>query len=154
LTTLGRFVPPVAAEGFALVRGKRDILLTKRDVDMFQRAKAAIGGGVQVLLAHAAMRREELRRVCIGGFFGRFLDVANAREIGLLPGKPPDPVELCGNTSLAGCADALLSTVTLERLKNLRDHSRLIDLSHCPEFNELFLENLYLRPMQGFVYRS
>jgi uncharacterized 2Fe-2S/4Fe-4S cluster protein (DUF4445 family) len=149
LSDLGRFVPPVPGKGFALVRGERDILLSKRDVDMFQRAKAAIGAGVQVLLAHAAMGRAELRRICIGGFFGRFLDVANAREIGLLPGKPPDPVELCGNTSLAGCADTLLSSVALDRLKNLHDYARLIDLSHCPEFNEQFLNNLYLRPMQG-----
>jgi uncharacterized 2Fe-2S/4Fe-4S cluster protein (DUF4445 family) len=149
LSDVGRFAPSVAEEGFALVRGERDILLTKRDVDMFQRAKAAIGAGVQVLLARAAMGNADLRRICIGGSFGRFLDVANAREVGLLPGTPANIVELCGNTSLAGCADALLSPAAFARVKDLRGCSRLIDLSQSPEFNELFLENLYLRPMQG-----
>jgi uncharacterized 2Fe-2S/4Fe-4S cluster protein (DUF4445 family) len=149
LTSMGQFLPPVPREGFALARGERDIVLTKKDVDVFQRAKAAIGVGIQVLLAQAAMRYEDLRRICIGGFFGRFLDIASAQEIGLLPGIPCDLVELCGNTALAGCADALLSTVAMEHLKNLRDQARLINLSRCPDFDDLFLKNLFLVPMGG-----
>ena len=43
LTSMGQFLPPVPQGGFALARGERDIVLTKRDVDVFQRAKAAIG---------------------------------------------------------------------------------------------------------------
>ena len=149
LTTRGHFAPTVPVEGFALARGERDIILTKRDVDMFQRAKAAIGTGIQVLLARAGMGCEDVRRMCIGGFFGSFLDSANAREIGLLPGIAPDRVELCGNTALAGCSDALLSHAAVERLRNLGERARLINLSGCSDFDELFLRNLYLLPMGG-----
>jgi len=149
LTSMGRFAPPVPREGFTLARGERNIVLTKSDVDVFQRAKAAIGAGIQVLLAQAAMGCEDLRRICVGGFFGRFLDVANAQELGLLPKIPLDRVELCGNTALAGCADALVSTVAGERLKHLRDQARLINLSRCSDFDDLFLRNLYLLPMIG-----
>lgn len=149
LTSMGHFAPPVPGDRLALARGERDIVLTKRDVDMFQRAKAAIGTGIQVLLAKAGMGCEDLRRICVGGFFGRFLDIANALEIGLLPVIPPDMVELCGNTALAGCADALLSSAAVERLRNLGERARLINLSCCPDFDELFLKNLYLLPMGG-----
>jgi uncharacterized 2Fe-2S/4Fe-4S cluster protein (DUF4445 family) len=149
LTNIGQFVSPVSQEGFALLRGERDIILTKRDVDVFQRAKAAIGTGIQVLLAQAAIGYQDLSRICVGGFFGRFLDIANAQEIGLLPRIPCELVELCGNTALAGCADALLSTVAMEHLKNLGDQARLINLSRCPDFDDLFLNNLYLLPMGG-----
>jgi uncharacterized 2Fe-2S/4Fe-4S cluster protein (DUF4445 family) len=114
---------------------------------MFQRAKAAIATGIQVLLAQAGMEREELRRICVGGFFGRFLDIANAQEIGLLPMISPDMVELCGNTALAGCADVLLSSAAVGRLKNIGARARLVNLSCCPDFDALFLDNLYLRPM-------
>ena len=147
LTNMGRFAPTVPREGFALVRGERDIVLTKGDVDVFQRAKAAIGVGIQVLLAQADMGYEDLRRICVGGAFGRFLNVANAQEIGLLPKIQPDLVELCGNTALAGCEDALLLPVAVERLKNLRDQAKIINLSQCLDFDNLFLENLYLQPM-------
>ena len=149
LTKTGRFVAPVSGEEFALVRGERKIILTKRDVDVFQRAKAAIATGIQVLLAQAGMGYEELRRICIGGFFGRFLDVTNAQEIGLLPGIPLEMVELCGSTALSGCAQALMSPVEVEHLKNIGNQARLIDMSRYPDFDELFLKNLYLLPMGG-----
>ena len=147
LTNMGQFVPTVPREGFALVRGERDIVLTKEDVDVFQRAKAAIGAGIQALLAKADMEYEDLRRICVGGAFGRFLNVANAQEIGLLPRIRPALVELCGNTALAGCEDALLSPVAVERLKNLRDQAKIINLSRYLDFDDLFLENLYLQPL-------
>jgi uncharacterized 2Fe-2S/4Fe-4S cluster protein (DUF4445 family) len=147
LTETGRFAAAVPGEGFALARGERDIVLSKRDVDMFQRAKAAIGTGIQILLAEAGLGCDDLRRICVGGFFGRFLDIANAGEIGLLPYIPPGQVELCGNTALAGCAEALLSSVAAERLRNLGERAKLVNLSSCPDFDELFLRNLYLLPM-------
>jgi uncharacterized 2Fe-2S/4Fe-4S cluster protein (DUF4445 family) len=149
LTNKGQFAPDVSREGFVLARGEQAIVLTKRDVDVFQRAKAAIGAGIQVLLTQAAMGYKDLRRIYVGGLFGRFLDVVNAREIGLLPVIPPERVELRGNTALAGCAEALLSPVAVQFLKDLRDRARIINLSRWPDFDELFLANLYLRPMGG-----
>jgi uncharacterized 2Fe-2S/4Fe-4S cluster protein (DUF4445 family) len=62
---------------------------------------------------------------------------------------PPERVELCGNTALAGCAETLLSPVAVQCLKDLRDQTRIINLSRWPDFDDLFLTNLYLRPMRG-----
>jgi uncharacterized 2Fe-2S/4Fe-4S cluster protein (DUF4445 family) len=149
LTKKGRFIPDVPRGEFVLTRGKQDIVLTKRDVDVIQRAKAAIGTGIQVLLTQAAMGYKELRRIYVGGQFGRFLDVVNAQEIGLLPLIPPDHVELCGNTALAGCAEALLSPAAAQRLQDLSAQSRIINLSHLPDFDDFFLTNLFLQPMRG-----
>jgi uncharacterized 2Fe-2S/4Fe-4S cluster protein (DUF4445 family) len=149
LTDKGQFVPHVPRGGFVLARGEQPIVLTKRDVDVFQRAKAAIGTGIQVLLTQAAMGYEDLGRIYVGGLFGRFLDVVNAQEIGLLPVIPPERVELRGNTALAGCAEALLSSVAVQCLKDLRDRTRIINLSRWPDFDDLFLTNLYLQPMRG-----
>ena len=115
---MGRFTPSVPGNGFALVRGERDIVLTKGGVDVFQRAKAAIGAGVHVLLEQADMRYKDLRRICVGGAFGSFLNIANAQEIGLLPKIQPELVELYGNTALAGCEDAMLSHVAAQHLEH------------------------------------
>jgi uncharacterized 2Fe-2S/4Fe-4S cluster protein (DUF4445 family) len=149
LTNKGQFAPSVAQEGFVLAQGAQAIVLTKRDVDVFQRAKAAIGTGIQVLLTQAAMGYKDLRRIYVCGLFGRFLDVVNAQQIGLLPVIPPERVELRGNTALTGCAQALLSSVAVQCLKDLRDQTRIINLSRWPDFDDLFLANLYLQPMRG-----
>jgi uncharacterized 2Fe-2S/4Fe-4S cluster protein (DUF4445 family) len=147
LISKGQFAPDVGRDGFVIARGERTMVLTKRDVDLFQQAKAAVGTGIQVLLTQASMGYNDLSRIYVGGSFGRFLDVANAQQIGLLPVIPPERVDLCGNTALAGCAQALLSSVAVRRLKELRDRTRIINLSHLPDFDDLFLSNLYLRPM-------
>jgi uncharacterized 2Fe-2S/4Fe-4S cluster protein (DUF4445 family) len=149
LTSLGKFAPTVPRDGLALGCGEPDIVLTKADVDVFQRAKAAIGVGIQVLLATAGMAEADLRRVCVGGAFGYSLDIPNAQAIGLLPRIQPALVALCGNTALAGCEDALLSSAVRDRMKRLRSQARVINLSHYSDFDLLFLENLYLRPMRG-----
>ncbi len=147
LTDLGRFAPTVPKGGFALPGNERRMVLTKRDVDVFQRAKAAIGVGVQVLMAQAGVGN--LRRIYVGGAFGRFLNIENAQDIGLLPSIQKNQVELCGNTALAGCVDMLLSPIMVERFKKLGNEAKVINLSQYPDFDDTFLENLYLKPMQG-----
>ncbi len=149
LTNIGRFSPPVPGNRFALVRGEPDIVLTKKGIDVFQRAKAAIGAGVQVLLAQADMGYKDLQRICVGGAFGSFLNIANAQEIGLLPKIQPEFVELYGNTALAGCEDAMLSHVAAQHLEYVRDRLKFINLSQCLNFDDIYLEHLYLQPAQG-----
>jgi uncharacterized 2Fe-2S/4Fe-4S cluster protein (DUF4445 family) len=149
LTNMGRFTQSVPENRLVLVRGEPDIVLTKGGVDVFQRAKAAIGAGLHVLMAQADMGYKDLRRICVGGAFGSFLDIANAQEIGLLPKIQPELIQLCGNTALAGCEDALLSHAAAQHLAHLRDRLKIINLSQCPNFDDIFLEHLYLQPSQG-----
>lgn len=68
LTSTGKFKMQYK-DGFVVQRVGPTILLTKGDVDTFQRAKAAIGVGVQALLAKAGMRALELNRICVCGAF-------------------------------------------------------------------------------------
>jgi uncharacterized 2Fe-2S/4Fe-4S cluster protein (DUF4445 family) len=148
LTNQGRFVPDDSNGRFVLIQGEQTMVLTKRDVDMFQRAKAAVGTGIQVLLTQTEMGYKDLRRIHVSGLFGRFLDVVNAQQIGLLPMIPPECVGWCGNTALAGCAKFLLSSAVVQRLKGLRGRIRIINLYCWPDFDDLYLTNLYLQPMQ------
>jgi uncharacterized 2Fe-2S/4Fe-4S cluster protein (DUF4445 family) len=150
LTEKGQFVTTVPTEGFVLTHGKKGITLSKGDVDLFQRAKAAIGVGIQVLLEQAGMGYGDLQRICVSGTFGSALDIGNAQETGLLPRIPPDRIELCGNTALTGCERALLYPDVVEQLEHLSSQARIVNLAHCPEFYSLFLEHLYLRPCVEF----
>ena len=147
LTRTGKFAGGEA--GYTFSTGGTVLTLTKGDVDLLQRAKAAIGVGIQALCERAGVGVQALRRVCVGGAFGRYLDVGSAQAIGLLPPVPPAAVELAGNTALAGCCDVMLSSLAAERLGRLRSRARLVNLARLPGFDEAFLENLYLQPLRG-----
>ena len=146
LTRTGKFAG--GETGYAFSAGGTELTLSKGDVDVIMRAKAAIGVGIRALCGHAGVGMKDLRRVCVGGAFGRHLDVVSAQAIGLLPPVPPEMVELAGNTALAGCCDIMLSSLAAERLKELRSRARLVNLVHYPDFDREFLENLYLQPMR------
>jgi len=125
----------------------RHIMPEKKDIDAFQRAKAAIGAGVKFLMDGARLQPGDLGRVCVCGVFGRYLNLRNAQKIGLLPSLPSERIELWGNAALAGCEALLLSSEMRDHVSLLRKKCRLVNLSQAPEFEDLFLENLYLQPM-------
>ena len=144
----GKLTDEMAGEGFPLLKGSQVIVMTNRDVDIFQRAKAAIGAGIRLLLKSAGITTKKLERVYVSGAFGRFLNVRNAQDIGLLPRVQPHSIELCGNTALAGCEMLLVSTNQLLKLESIRKRAHVINMSNHSEFEELFLENLYVKPME------
>ena len=148
VTRAGRFATHGHAEGLVIGKSGSTLRLSRVDVDMFQRAKAAIGVGIKTLLASAKMDAAELSRICVCGVFGQHLNCRNAQAIGLLPGDASSRMELCGNTALAGCEWLLLSPARDEDLGWFREHTTAVNLSQSPEFERLFLESLYLEPIE------
>ena len=130
--------PPLGGEGSG-------IFLSKRDVDVFQRGKAAIGAGVQLLARRAGIVCRDLRRIVTTGLFGRSLDVENAQAIGLLPPIAPECVETHDNLALVGCEMMLMSGQGAAEA--LRERVRLLNLAQCEDFEELFMQELFLVPM-------
>lgn len=147
LDKVGRFCGSDRAE-FVLHEGENRIVLKPADIDVLQRAKAAIGGGVQWLCRQAGLPLHELQQVFACGAFGRLLDVDNARQIGLLPQLPHAAVHLEGNTALAGCEALLLSDEAESALAAVLAVSKVYNLAEDIGFESLFIENLYLQPMQ------
>jgi uncharacterized 2Fe-2S/4Fe-4S cluster protein (DUF4445 family) len=143
----GQFAPAIA-DGFVLPGSDPALILSKGDVDLFQQAKAAVGAGIRVLMDEAGLGFPDLDCVYVGGTFGKSLDTGNAIAIGLLPPVPPDRIELCGNTALAGCELALLSPSAAERVRRIAEQARVINLAGHREFDDIYLENLYLRPLE------
>lgn len=147
LTRTGKFAMPDHEDGFIIRQGNPTIRLTSGDVDMIQRAKAAIGVGVKTLLTMAQMKASLLNRIYVCGAFGQNLNILNAQAIGLLPDIPSSRVTLCGNTALAGCERLLLSPTGAKDLLSLRQRATIINLSQVSDFGTLFLENLFLQPL-------
>ena len=139
-------------DGLVLETGGRKVRVTNRDVDTFQRAKAAIGAGVTTLLGVAEMARDDIERVCVCGAFGEHLDSGNARRIGLLPDIEAARFELCSDAAVSGCELLLTPAPGSAKLQSAREMAVVVNLAQTPDFDALFLENLYLRP-QGVTER-
>jgi uncharacterized 2Fe-2S/4Fe-4S cluster protein (DUF4445 family) len=145
LSPTGRFTRPVGAEGMPVVRGRTSIALRQHDIDVFQRAKSATAAGIACVLKRARIDPGDLRRICVCGTFGRFLHVARAQSVGLLPEVPVERVELHADAALHGCESLLLSGDTAAHLATLRENAKVINLAEDPEFEARFLEHLHFR---------
>ena len=148
LSRTGRFPAGPGEARWAVAPGSVPLGLSLEDVDNLQRAKGAIGTGMQVLARNSGVKLAQLKRVCVAGEFGRFLDVPSAQAIGLLPVVPEDRVELICEAALRGCEDLLLSIAAEEHLLGMRTSAKLVNLALTPDFEELFLNNLYLEPLK------
>lgn len=148
LSRTGRFPTDQGQGRLDITPGNTPLSLSLEDVDNLQRAKAAIGTGVMVLARHSGVKLDQLKRVCVAGEFGRFLDVGSAQAIGLLPAGPKDRVELICEGALRGCGDFILSAAAAEHFSRMRTIARLVNLALTPDFEELFLANLYLEPLK------
>jgi uncharacterized 2Fe-2S/4Fe-4S cluster protein (DUF4445 family) len=148
LNGAGRFTPDIGAGGLEIREGSKGLKLFARDIDTFQRAKAAVAAGTGYLMGMAGMGPGELKRVIVCGAFGNYLNTGNAREIGLLPPVPEERIELFGNSALAGCESLLFYPEGRDPLEELRKMAQIVNLAQAPGFEELFVENLYLRPQR------
>jgi uncharacterized 2Fe-2S/4Fe-4S cluster protein (DUF4445 family) len=147
LRVAGRFARGVDERGVVLATGARELVLRSRDVDAFQRAKAATAAGIACVLAVTGRSTEDLQRLCVCGAFGSHLNVRRAQAVGLLPTMPVERVELHENAALHGCGLLLLANQGAAGVAPLKRITKLINLAMAPEYEAQFVEHLYLRPM-------
>ncbi|MBD3317068.1 MAG: DUF4445 domain-containing protein, partial [Chitinivibrionales bacterium] len=132
---------------YDLQHGAKRLRITKRDIDVIQRAKAAVGAGIRILLDAARMQVNRLEKVYIAGAFGSFLNIENGKAIGLIPPLENGKFELCGNTALAGCEEIMISGGAESALNRILEKSKILNMSGCEDFEDYFLDNLYLKQM-------
>ncbi|MBN1854844.1 MAG: DUF4445 domain-containing protein [Pirellulales bacterium] len=117
------------------------IVLTQRDVRELQLACGAIRAGIKILLKTAGVQSTDLRTVLIAGGFGSFIRRSNAQQIGLLPVDVDHRrIHYVGNVSLAGAKWVVLSTEARKQAEELAAHTRLVQLSMDPDFQDEFVE--------------
>ncbi len=144
LTDRGTFAGELLPDGFDVLRDG-GVRLKKGDVDVIQKAKAAIATGIQVL-GSLARPGVEITEILVAGTFGRYLNVWSAQRIGMLPQIPAGGIITCGNTALAGCTRLLLSHSSDDELTQIRELIKMVNLAELPDFDERYLMNLFLRP--------
>ena len=124
------------------------ISLTEPDVNELAQAKGANAAGLSIVADQLGVALEAIDRFYLAGGFGRHIDPAAARRIGLVPDLPDEKIVQIGNASLAGATAVLLSTEARSRLERLVGRVEHVALESHPSFFDAFVDGCQLEPIR------
>jgi|BarGraNGADG00312_1021997.scaffolds.fasta_scaffold08150_2 uncharacterized 2Fe-2S/4Fe-4S cluster protein (DUF4445 family) len=123
----------------------RAITVTRGDIREIQLVKASIATGISVLLDALGIGYDELERFYVAGAFGNYLDIENARYVGLLPNLPPNKFVPIGDAALEGAYITLTGGEDARaRASTIAQGTSHIELAARPDFQARFIDNLNL----------
>ena len=118
---------------------RRDIAVTRGDVNEIQLAKAAIRAGIDVLLQEADCEPGEIEEIVVAGAFGSYLDLSSAMRTGLLPEAPLERFRQVGNAAGAGARQMLLSLERRRAAQTIARRVEYVELAAHPAFHRRFV---------------
>ncbi len=144
-----RLITAGHARAFLLERAAQtatgqDLVITEADIDNLIRTKAAIYSACSLILQGVGLTWGDIARVYIAGGFGRYLNVADAVLIGMLPDLPPRRFRYIGNAALTGAYIALLSRERRHTLADLASRMTYLDLSSHPHYMDSYVQAMFL----------
>ncbi|MEO5358292.1 MAG: ASKHA domain-containing protein [Nitrospirae bacterium YQR-1] len=123
---------------------KRDIVLTKVDIENLIRAKAAIFAGVSLLVNEVGLTIDVIDRVYVAGGFGNSLNVAKAVMLGMLPDLPEEKYTFLANTSIIGAYLALMSDKLREELEEVCSKMTYVELSVVGGYMDEYMSAMFI----------
>ncbi len=124
---------------------QEDITLTQKDIRELQLAKGAIKAGINILLKEASIVSQDIDEILLAGAFGNFVSKKSAASIGLFPQIKLDKIRSIGNGAGEGALMALCDENILEKeAREYAYHTKHIEISKHPDFQEEFLQGMYL----------
>lgn len=120
------------------------IFVTEADIDNLIRAKAAIFSACCMLLESVGMAFGDISKFYIAGGFGRYLDIGDAKTIGLIPNLPEKCFRFIGNSSQIGSYMTLVSQSSRALERELAGKITYLDLSAEPGYMNQYTAALFL----------
>jgi uncharacterized 2Fe-2S/4Fe-4S cluster protein (DUF4445 family) len=120
------------------------LLITQADLDNLIRTKAAIYAAYSLILEKVGLAADSIARIYIAGGFGRYVQIAEAVLIGMLPDLPRGRFTYIGNSSLTGAYIALLSRVHRRRLAEIASRMTYVDLSSDSGYMDHYVQAMFL----------
>jgi uncharacterized 2Fe-2S/4Fe-4S cluster protein (DUF4445 family) len=121
-----------------------EIVVTRKDINEIQLAKAAIRAGMEVLLHEAELEHGDIEEIIIAGAFGTYLDVRSAVRVGMFPQLPLSRFHQIGNAAGAGAMQMLLSAQRRHLAGQIVDRVEYVELTTNPRFKESYTKALHL----------
>ena len=126
-----------ASGGFQIVPGK--IRITQSDIREFQKAKAAIRAGLEILMSSGGYEVRDIASMELAGGFGCQMDACRASDVGLIPAELSGCVHAVGNTVIKGLISYMMSRDESGVLKMIGS-TRGFSLADHPAFTEKYLK--------------
>lgn len=115
-----------------------EIIIDQNDINEIQLAKGAIHAGIKMLLEVTKTAPDDVQEVIIAGAFGSFLNIENAKAIGLFPTLPNAVYKQVGNAAVIGAKWMLISRIARQRAHEIYENTRYTELSVHPRFSREF----------------
>jgi uncharacterized 2Fe-2S/4Fe-4S cluster protein (DUF4445 family) len=122
----------------------RDIVITQRDMDYVMDSKAAVCGGILVLMRKYRLSIYDVKNFYLAGAFGAYTNLGNAIKLGVFPEFPNAEIHPIGNGSLSGAYVTLLSKRKLDQANAIAKNMLYIDLLEDVMFAETYSEAIYI----------
>ena len=137
------FVLARADEAYA----SEPITLTARDVRETQLAKAAIYGGMELMLHQVGAEPGDVEQLLLAGAFGNYIRLESALAIGLIPSVAAERIASIGNAAGVGARLMLCSLSERRRAQEIARSTRHVELSEGEGFYDRFADAMMLRPL-------
>ena len=128
-------------------RGDQPVYFTESDINELAQAKGANVAGLHVVFQQYGIRFDDLDIFYLAGGFGRHLNVASAKRIGLIPNLADAKILQVGNASIEGARLALLSRTKRQELQELVKRVTHCRLEAHPHFFDYFVEGCQFNPV-------
>lgn len=120
----------------------KDIYISQKDIRQIQLAKGAIAAGVILMLEEIGLRIDDIQKIYIAGAFGYHVNADNIKIIGLIPKGFNGEICFLGNTSLEGSRLALINKECLQKVYDIKENMKVLELSLRESFQEVFVSQL------------
>jgi len=146
MNSLGRFEH--GGEAIVLdAKSDQPVSFTESDVNELAQAKGANVAGLHVIFDRYAVRFDDLDVFYLAGGFGRHLNVASAKRIGLIPNIADAKILQVGNAAIEGACLALLSRAKRAELETIVRRVTHCRLETHPDFFNYFVEGCQFNPV-------
>ena len=139
LDKIGLFGEINSGEDHIKLIGK--IILTQKDINEFQLAKAAIAAGLTILATKLSISLFDIHQVYIAGGFGNYINLEHVSELGMIE-LPEERIQKMGNTALIGAKMFLFSDETI--INEILAKTRHINLEGDPNFQDIYVDKMLL----------
>ena len=125
------------------------VYFTESDINELAQAKSANIAGLRVIFHAYGIEFENVEVFYLAGGFGRHLDLASAKRIGLIPNIDEAKIRQVGNATIEGACIALLSQSKRSELEQLVKRVTHCRLEAHPEFFNYFVEGCQFHPVES-----
>lgn len=119
-----------------------EVYISQKDIRQIQLAKGAISAGIAMLLEELNIKIEGINEVVIAGAFGYHIDAESIKIIGLIPKGFNGLISFVGNSSVEGAALAAINDGILNKMIEIKEKLKVMELSTRDDFQEYFIREL------------